>query len=422
MVVIATPVEVDLSRLPGLTNEAFYPLYSNDSRYLVMYGGAGSGKSVFAAQKIVFRVLTETPHKFLVVRKVGRTLRHSVFAEIKNIINTWGLESLFKINKSDMEITCINGNEIIFGGLDDVEKLKSIQGITSVWIEEASEISLDDFSQLDLRVRGRTAHYKQYQITFNPISQLSWLKTRFFDTRDEETTHILKTTYRDNKFLGPEDREAIERYKEQDYTYYQIYGLGEWGVLGDLVFSNYEMHDFPTDHLWFRKVYQGIDFGHNHPSAFIKVGYKDDEIYLFDEICVKGITNDEWILECSHLGDKRIQTTADCAEPDRIKEFKQAGWKVAGTVKGKDSVRHGLDWMIRRKIHIHPNSQQVLNEMQAYHYHKDKDGIVHDDPVPLNDDTICAARYAIEPLRRQMPSKTSLAANQVLTRLSPWRM
>lgn len=229
-------IEVDLSSLPALTNDCFYDKYWDESRYMLLYGGAGSGKSVFAAQKWIVRLMSENEHKLLFVRKVAKTLRNSVFAEIRGLISRWGLSALFKINKSDMEITCINGNSIIFVGIDDPEKMKSISGITGIWIEEASELTQEDFQQLDLRLRGFTYNYKQIVISFNPISITHWLKKVFFDKKKKNST-VLHTTYKDNRFIDDDYKTQLEELKEQDPHYYLIYCLGQWGVLGKTVFN-----------------------------------------------------------------------------------------------------------------------------------------------------------------------------------------
>jgi phage terminase large subunit len=223
---------IDLMTLPQWVNDTFYPLISNTSRYLILYGGAGSGKSVFAAQKTVVRILSERPHKILVVRKVAKTLRQSCFAEIQSIISQWGLSEYFTVNKTDMEISCRNGNRIIFAGLDDVEKLKSIQGITSIWEEEASELEQADHIQLDLRLRGRTKHYKQIIQSFNPVSITHWLR----DTIDQDQTTAHRSTYKDNRFIDAEYIRLIESFKITDEYYYTVYGLGEWGVTGKTIF------------------------------------------------------------------------------------------------------------------------------------------------------------------------------------------
>jgi len=231
-------VHIDLTNLPAVTNEKFYPLYDDKSRYLVLMGGGSSGKSVFASQKIIYRMLTETPHRFLVIRKVKADIRDSCFAELKNTIYSWGMEKLFTIpigRSSELYLKCLNGNEVIFYGLDDVEKRKSIQGITGMWIEEASELTADDFRQLDIRMRGKTKHYKQMILTFNPVSVTHWLKKEFFDQKKPNAT-TSRTTYKDNRFLPDEDKEVLEGFRDTDEYYYQVYCLGQWGVLGKTIF------------------------------------------------------------------------------------------------------------------------------------------------------------------------------------------
>ncbi len=231
--------EIDLTALPELTNPVYYPLYTNRDRYLVLWGGGSSGKSKFAAQKIILRVLSEDGHRILVLRKVAKTLRESVFAELRKAIYEWGLSDLFTIPKgssSELYIRCVNGNEILFAGLDDVEKLKSIVGITSMWIEEASELDAEDFRQLDIRMRGKAKTYKQIVLSFNPISITHWLKAEFFDHPKGSTT-TLHTTYRDNKFLDAEAIRVLEGFRDTDPYYYMVYCLGQWGVLGKTIFD-----------------------------------------------------------------------------------------------------------------------------------------------------------------------------------------
>ncbi len=414
-----TTHKIDLTELPNVTNPVYYPLYNDNSRYLLLYGGAGSGKSYFAGEKLVLRTLNEKGHRFLVLRKVARTIRHSCFDLLREVISQWGLSQVFKVNKSDLQITIPGWGEILFAGLDDVEKLKSIYRITGVWIEEPTELTADDFRQINLRLRGITPYYKQIMMTFNPISALSWIKRDFFDN-PKENSKIVKTTYQDNRFIDEEYKQVIESLKDQDYVYYQVYALGEWGVLGNLILTNYEVHDFPTDESWFSTIYQGMDYGFNDPSAFLKIGVKDDELYWFDELYMKGLTNSEWIQESSTKANKSRLIIADSAEPDRIKEFRQAGFRIQGAVKGKDSVRAGIDFLRRKKNHIHPNSPYVLKEMQGWKYKEDRDGNVYDEPVEINDHLMSAGRYAIEPLRRfTQPLGVDLSINRSLTRISP---
>lgn len=224
-----------------IPKEAFTPVYfpllrEESCRYLLLYGGAGSGKSVFAVQRLLVRLMERPGRNLLVARAVAATHRDSTYALFQQIANRWGVSGLFRF--SDLRITCKNGNAVIFKGLDDPEKLKSVTfprgELTDIWIEEASELNEAQFNQLDLRLRGRQGH-KQMLLTFNPISSMHWLKRRFFDHLDPRAK-VLRTTYRDNPFLDEDFRRTLEGYRESDPYYYQVYCLGEWGVLGGSIF------------------------------------------------------------------------------------------------------------------------------------------------------------------------------------------
>ena len=224
----------------GAFNPLFRPyLTDNTHRYLILYGGAGSGKSVFAVQRFLYRLLTLPLCNILVVRAVAATNRDSTYALFRQVISRWGLSELFSCKDSDLRISCANGNSVIFKGLDDTEKLKSITfpkgELTDIWIEEASEVLEEDFNQLDVRLRGKGAH-KQMVLTFNPVSVLHWLKLRFFDRQDPRAL-VLKSTYKDNQFLDEDYKRTLEGYKETDPYYYSVYCLGEWGVLGQTIFD-----------------------------------------------------------------------------------------------------------------------------------------------------------------------------------------
>lgn len=229
-------MNIDLRSLPQITNSAYYPLYLDVNRYMVLYGGAGSGKSVFASQNVVFRILTERNHRVLIVRKVGTTMRESVFALMKQTLSTFGIFHLCRVNKTDMTISLpLFGSEILFKSIDDPEKIKSITDITLIWIEEASDLTQQDFQQLDLRLRGKTKHAKQIMVSFNPIDVNHWLKRMFFDVRRDDTT-VIHTTYKDNAFIDVQYVATLEKLRTHDEYYYNVYALGQWGVLGKTIF------------------------------------------------------------------------------------------------------------------------------------------------------------------------------------------
>lgn len=271
------------------------PAYASQKRYVVLFGSAGSGKSVFASQKVLLRVLSEEKHRILCVRKIGNTLRESVFKRLQNEINALGLKSEFTINQTEMRFTHTpTGNEILLTGLDDVEKLKSIEAITSIWVEEATDLNQPDFDQLDLRLRGFTANYKQILLTFNPIDESHWIKKRFFDKPDEDA-YTLKTTFDDNAFLDEAYRVVLEKKASVNPNMHRIYYLGEWGreEVQRPFAHNFDPERHVTDTIQFDKLkqlYLSFDFN-VEPfvciCAHIWSDSKGDHLHIFKEIVIE---------------------------------------------------------------------------------------------------------------------------------------
>lgn len=215
-------------------NKKYLPYLDNEDRYLLFYGGGSSGKSYFIVQRYIYRLLTRKMN-LLVVRQTGNTNRDSTFALFKQVINQWNLSSLFDI--TDLRIKCQNGNEVIFRGLDDTEKIKSTTfengELTDIWVEEATECQEADINQLKVRLRGGKSK-KQMVLSFNPVNINHWIKKHFIDSKLATVCH---STYKDNKFLTEEDKKALESFKDTDPYYYNVYCLGLWGVLGKTFFN-----------------------------------------------------------------------------------------------------------------------------------------------------------------------------------------
>ena len=218
-------------------------LFDDRHRFLNLYGSAGSGKSIFASQKILRRACEEKGHKFLVIRKVASTIKDSVFAEISSRIGEWGLEGHVHINKTDRTFHFDNGSSIVCKGLDEPEKMKSIEGITGTWLEEATELDEEDFDQLVLRVRGEKEHYVQHITSFNPIDENHWLKRRMVDNTEwgGGQIRVFKSTYHDNAFLDDDYVSYLSSLEDTNPLFYQVYCLGEWGIVDT---SNKFMYNF----------------------------------------------------------------------------------------------------------------------------------------------------------------------------------
>ena len=219
-------------------NDIYIPYLDNEDRYLIFYGGGSSGKSHFIAQRYIYKLLKPKRCNLLIVRQTGDTNRRSTFPLMKQVINNWNLNKLFKVNESDMRIkNLITGNEVAFAGLDDVEKIKSITfengELTDIWIEEATETQEADINQLKVRLRGGKSK-KQMVLSFNPINIQHWIKRHFIDSG---LATVCFSTYKDNKFLSDDDKAALEALKDTDEYTYEVYCLGHWGIVGKTVFD-----------------------------------------------------------------------------------------------------------------------------------------------------------------------------------------
>ena len=392
-------------------NEAYYSHLDNMARVQIFYGGSSSGKSVFAAQRLVLDLLNGG-RNYLVCRAVARTIRKSVINEIRKVIADMGVADWFDVNKSDGIITCKNGYQALFAGLDDVEKIKSITpekgAITDVWIEEATEIQRDDVKQLLKRQRGGDEGMaKRLHMTFNPIYQSHWIYEDYFApngwaTDQTEYTSpdlsILKTWYIHNKFLTKQDIQGLEN--EKDEYYRNVYSLGNWGVLGDVIFTNWRVEDLSGMRDQFTNMRNGLDFGFaSHPAAISRSHYDVERktIYIFGELYETGLTNDLLSEEALRIcGNERI--IGDSAEPKSIAEMQQRGVSIIGAKKGKDSITFGVDWLRQQTIIVDKTCVNHVKELQQYQWKKDANGNTVSPPKPVdrNNHLIDALRYAYE--------------------------
>jgi len=380
-------------------NPIFRPLVADRTPLQVLVGGANSSKSYSYAQKVIYHTLTEKYSRYLALRKVKKDVKHSVYDTLREVIVNSNLEGLFKYNDTESNITCkINNNDILGVGLDDVNKLKSFNNPTGFWAEEADQMIPDDIQQLELRLRGPQGCLLQGGLTFNPISAQHWIKLKYFNNKlPNVLTH--HSTYKDNIFLT----DAIIKRMEAitDPYYYKVYVLGEWGIFSNGVFSNYIIEDFDYTEDDLENVSNGVDFGFAHASSLERCGFKDGELYFFDETYGKGWVNKDFMdAIVNQYGDVVYSwpITADSAEPDRIEEFRRSGFRnINEAKKGPGSLKYGVDYLVSKKIHIHASKcPNLAREIQLFKRRVDKDGNAIDAFVEINDDCIAAARYATE--------------------------
>lgn len=401
---------IDIEIEPDVFNDVYMPYLDDPTRTQILFGGSSSGKSVFIAQRCTYDLL-KGGRNYLVCRQVGKTVRKSVFSEVKGVIEDWGLSHLFKINKTDGVITCTsNGYQAIFIGLDDVEKIKSIRpekgSITDIWVEEATETDRNTLKQLLKRQRGGSEKIaKRLILSFNPIYKTHFIYNDYFAkigwTEDQKIYRdddllILKTTYKDNKFLTSGDIKDLEN--EEDQYFYNVYTLGNWGVLGNVIFHNWKVMDLSgmTDQFTNRR--NGLDFGFaDDPAASGRTHYDRmrKTIYIFDELYERGLDNQELAKELIDMHGRDL-ITADSAEPKSIAELNKAGCNVRGARKGKDSVNFGIQWIQQQKIIVDSKCINTQNELSTYKWKEDAAGNALPVPVDKNNHLMDQLRYAYE--------------------------
>lgn len=405
---IIMAISINFSGLAAHINPKYKPHFEDFRYYQIFKGGGSAGKSVFIAQRAVYRTTALQGYNGLVVRKTGRTNHDSCFQELKKWIYAFGLSDLFKINESrGMEeiLSLVSRNKIIFRGLDNIEKVKSSTFETGplvwVWIEEASEITEEDLIQLQIRLRGLSNIPKHIIMSFNPIDVDSWIKGAFFDKKlDPKDGFICESTYKDNLFLTDEDRYRLESLKNIDYYHYQVYVLNKWGNrAGTKVFHNYTVHDFDANESYMQNIRHGLDFGYNHAQALVGSGYRDGELYIHKEVHERQTKNNDFIKLVDNIGlPKEYYIIGDAARPDLIREWCDEGYLVSGCHKEKNILKMAVDYFKSLpKIHIHAtNCPKTAKEFAGLKYRQLKDGMIIDELVEINDDGFAALRYGNE--------------------------
>ena len=294
----------------------------------------------------------------------------------------------------------------MFCGLDDPEKVKSITPVEGVleriFIEEATEIQRAAYLQLKKRLRGRSKHRKHIFMAFNPILKSHWIYKEFFGgwqddktVYEDEKTLIVKTTYKDNIYLTPEDIALLE--DETDRYYYEVYTLGNWGVLGNVIFKNWRVEDLSNRLHEFDNIYCGCDFGYsNDPNALIKLHLdnKRKKIYIFDEWYQAGMSDDELVRVGRRIFGNHL-IGCDLSEPKTIDYLVLKGLKAYAAIKGPDSINRGIRWLQGYEIIIDIKCQNFKNEIEQYHWQEDKNGNAMAKPVDANNHLLDALRYAL---------------------------
>lgn len=376
-------------------SEAQSEHFFDRSRYLVVEGSAGSGKTIFACHKVVLYALEHKNARIGVFRLTLPALKITAWLEIRNVLIKYNIP--YEENKSEGVITLTNGSSILFKSLDDLRKIRSMN-LDYIYCEQMEEVrDFKVFQELDARIRSEVMQkdYGQFMMVVTPETQGHWIYENFHRNPMPDSK-VIHFHYTSNPFVDEDYIRRAEELKNRDYDSYIKLTLGKWGKVGNIVYENWDIRESPRGYEYF---VAGMDFGYNNPSCFLLIGWYDGEPYVIDEVYESGLLNSQFItksikmLQKHGLNPSKLQVVyGDGAEPDRMEEFRTYGFNVANGVKDVIAKTQATKSV---KIHIAPRCEHTISEIQDYYFQQDKDGNILDKPVKFNDHAMDSLGYAV---------------------------
>lgn len=391
---------------------------NQDKEEFILYGGSGGAKSHSTCQHLVEMFFTVPDLFFLITRKTRPALHATTWRMILEVIDADGYVKGrdYWLNKSELEITAANGNLMRFTGLDDPQKIKSAS-YNIAYIEEITEFDPDDyfFIKNTLRRPRQDGGIDQLFMTFNPIAATHWVWQDIVLKRDPIKTAIIHSVHWDNPFLPDEYRNTLEGLISKNENLYRVYTLGEPGVLGNLVYTNWDeisnYHEIITDNISY-----GLDFGYNNPTALLEIKVVDEEAYVKELIYESHLTDTEQIFRVKKAIPQLYWSRpvyCDSAYPGRIKDLKMAGLKAVPSDK---EVVEGINYVKTLKLHIDCNSVNTIAEARSYEYMK-IGGEIQEEPVDFRNHAMDALRYNL--YSRRPSGGRPYKADQIKRALNP---
>ena len=388
-------------------------------KFYFLVGGYGSSKSYHVATKLLLKLATEK-RLALVVREVYDTIRDSCFSLLEEVAINLGIHQYLKFKTSPLQVIFPNGSKIIFKGMDNPQKLKSINGVSIIWLEECSEVKYEGYKEL----LGRLRHMEKSNhiiCSTNPVSESNWTYKHFFKN-DEANLLVLddKTLYSnrvvklnntyyhhsicdDNKFLPKSYVDELEQMKTYDYDLYRVARLGQFGVNGTKVLPQFKI--LPSDDVLSfvskvpkRYLKTGMDFGFvTSYNAVVRVAIddKNKDLYIYDEYYSRNLTDDEIAKEIIRFKDDII--ISDCAEPKAIAYYNKVGYKMRGCKKFAGS-RLANTKKIKRFKNIYCSDKCInaIKELKNLTYKTDRKGDLIEDEFEIDPHTLSAIWYALD--------------------------
>lgn len=365
--------------------KTYYDVKGSKKRIAVNQGGTRSGKTYSILQLLIEWAFLNKNRGYTIsiCRKTYPALRTSAMRDFINILKNEGMYDENKHNKSSAEYHLF-GNLIEFISVDQPQKIRGRKRHL-LFINEANELSWEDFFQLNIRTTYRVI------IDFNPSDEYHWIYDNLLPRDDVD---FFKTTYLDNPFLTELEVLEIERLRETDSYYWQVYGLGERGQSPSVIFTAGDYDNLPDGA---NLLGYGLDFGFSNSPTALVACYQYQETLFFEELLYQtGLTNADLAARMKELNIPRTQRiVADSAEPKSIEELHRMGFNIHPCFKGKDAINLGIDIMKRHRLVAHKGSVNLIKEFRNYKWQQDKNGKILNEPVKMFDHLMDAARYLV---------------------------
>lgn len=363
------------------TTRVFEDLITTDKRICIFQGSSRASKTYNILIYWVYKLLQEDNKVLSIVRKTLPSLKGSVLRDLKEILIKFNVYDSDKWHVSDGYYE-LGSNIIEWFSCDDETKLRGRKR-DYLFVNEATEISYDEYIQLVLRTSDRII------MDFNPSLWKSWL----YDLENNDDVFYTITTYKDNPFLPQTQIDEIEKLKDRDPNLWRVFGLGEKGIPTRAVFTHHQYYiDLPKDA---KLLGYGIDFGYNDPSTLVSVHKLNDTIYCSELLYLKNITIPDFIYKIKDLGlNLTDDFICDSANPQAITELSRNGIN-AKPVK-KDTILSGIDQIKRSNFMVQANSKNLIEELQMYQWKQDKNGNNLDEPEDKFNHLIDAIRYVLQ--------------------------
>tara|TARA_R100000353_G_scaffold28089_2_gene23617 strand:+ start:2378 stop:3541 length:1164 start_codon:yes stop_codon:yes gene_type:complete len=364
------------------TNKVYKHLVNSNKKIVVEQGGTRSGKTYNILLWIILQYCASNTDKTITIcRKAFPSLRASVMRDFLDILRKLNIYKEENHNKSNSEYKLFN-NLVEFISLDMPQKVRGRKR-NLLFINEANELNWEDWQQLIFRTDGKII------IDYNPSDEYHWIYDKVIPREDCD---FFRTTYLDNPFLEQSIKSEIERLKETDEQYWQIYGLGLKGTSKATIFNYYECSQIPEDAKF---IAYGADAGYsNDPSTLVSVYSLDYNLYIKEHLYRTQMTTKDLHNTFKEVGVARNQLYMDSSEPRLIEELRRMGWNIRPSLKGRDSINAGIDLLKRYKLFITATSNNAIQEFRNYKWKEDKSGKLTNIPEDKNNHIIDAVRYA----------------------------